>query len=631
MFVDNERKNFEGLLTKKRVEVGDLKKEIEKLNKDKIELAKKLNCYIGDSSIPANGIREYDIIIDIPSVDYLSQSRKSWIIYVSNQLKQKMGSSNYNKKRPLHSLLKEYKKFSTLACLGVLNKGKTFFINKYNGTYLPSGTQAQTIGLSLSISSLNETITIDTAGSNTALQVCEDKTEEHLARKESTEMFICDMSFSLASIIVYVLNELTWNDQRFILALQSKIQSLRSESNIIKKLLVVHNYPKVNSQEELLSEIKTYIESPFNGNFHHHHVDIKKIESKEEIVLFFVESVNKTHHFFLCNDNSEFGKRYNQLTIEKIRTYKNYNDNLDLDKVLLTSLQNNMIPYCKSPKKLKITEHEPTINQINNNNSSNNKSQLEERPIADSLFQTQSFLHPSIDDTIQDNDKSGSEVSTPTISSSSSSPLQPIIKDEKDDNIENKSDEANTSLKYKPLFTSFGTDEYSKHLKELCKLHQMVSPHRSSIKQIPAFTISPEIDCNRENDFKLIANRIEIIGLNMVFSSGFKPFHDIVKVNSDLRYIIEVPQLEMEDIEFETKHLGSQWYLNIKGIKKLRYDSNDQTTVYPSNLTSLCPSQNQRRDGLFEFSLPIPTEYLPIKPAVSLDKGVITFKFEKIG
>ncbi|KAM9980353.1 hypothetical protein ACTFIZ_008644 [Dictyostelium cf. discoideum] len=383
---DNERKAFEGLLLKKNIEVenlkenlkvieNSLKKEIEKLSKDKIELVKKLNCYIGESSIPANAITEYDIIIDIPSVDYLSQSGKSWIIYVSNQLKQNMETLNYNPNRPLHSLLKEYKKFSTLACLGVLNKGKTFFINKYNDTYLPSGTQAQTIGLSLSISSLNETITIDTAGSNTALQVYEDKTEEHLARKESTEMFICDMSFSLASIIVYVLNELTWNDQRFILALQSKIQSLRSENNILKKLLVVHNYPKVNSQEELLSEIKTYIESPFAGNFHHHHIDIKKIESKEEIVLFFVESVNETHHFFLCNDNSDFGKRYNQLTIEKIRTYKNYNDNLDLDNVLLTSLQNNMIPYCKSPKKLKIIEYESTINQINNNNNNNNKNE----------------------------------------------------------------------------------------------------------------------------------------------------------------------------------------------------------------------------------------------------------------
>ncbi|KAM9976285.1 hypothetical protein ACTFIR_010126 [Dictyostelium discoideum] len=52
------------------------------------------------------------------------------------------------------------------------------------------------------------------------------------------------------------------------------------------------------------------------------------------------------------------------------------------------------------------------------------KIQLEERPMADGLFQMQSFLHPDIDDNIQQNHKSGSERSTSICSISS--PLQTL-------------------------------------------------------------------------------------------------------------------------------------------------------------------------------------------------------------
>ncbi|KAK5581303.1 hypothetical protein RB653_001334 [Dictyostelium firmibasis] len=555
----DSKKDF--MIQNSKIEIEELKKEIE-------NLTKKLHCYIDKNEIPKDSVTEYDIIVDIPSVDYFSQLDKSWIVYLSNILKDKMENSNYfDPQRPLGSLLSEYSKYSTLACLGSFNIGKTFFINKYNGSYLPSGTRSQTIGLSLSISRDNETITIDTAGSNTALQVGEDKTEEQLARKESTEMFIRDMAFSLASIIIYVLNELTWTDQRFILALQSKIQSLRSEQNIRKTLIIVHNYQKVNSYEELLAETKTYIDSPFSGTYHHG--DIKKITSKEEVVLFFTESVNDTHHYFLCNDKSDFGKRYNELTIERIRTYKNYNDNLDLDKVLLEGLQNNMVSYCKSPKKLKITQY----------NTSNH---------------------------FRDVQTKGGEIDS--------------------NNNNNGPDEADKSLISKPLF---GSSHNSQLLKDVCILHSAAQPRKSIIKQTLAFTISPETDSNRENDYKLIVNKIEFIGLKMVFSSGFKPMYDIVKVKDQLNILIEAPQIEKEDIEYDIKCIDNhQWYLNIKGIKKLKYDLNDPTTVYPNDLTSLNPSQNQRRDGSFEFSIPIPINYNPTEPNFILEKGVVSFTFK---
>ncbi|KAM9978823.1 hypothetical protein ACTFIY_012581 [Dictyostelium cf. discoideum] len=552
--VSRNNKVLENDIKSLRIKDEENLKSIEKMEKQINELIKKLNCYIGKTIIPENGIKEYDIIIDIPAVDYFSQKDTSWLVFLSQKLKEKMnGPNGFNPSEPFNSLFAEFKKYSTLACLGCFNIGKTFFINKYNNSYLPSGTQSQTIGLSLSICHNNETITIDTAGSNTSLKVGENRSEEQLARKESTEMFIRDMSFSLANTIVYVLNELTWTDQRFILALQSKIQSLRTEQKINKTLIIVHNYPKINSMEELLVEIKTYMDHPFNGTFHHQ-IDFKTIKSKDEVVLFFTESVNNSYHFFLCNDNSEFGKKYNDLTIEKIRsTNKEYNDKLDFDKVLLSGLQNNMVSYCKSPSKLKISE---------------------------------------------------------------------FTKDDKI--IENCHKEMGKILFDKE------SGEFSEYLKELTEIYEKVIPHKTIISQIPVFKIYPENDSNRENEFKLIDNKVEFIGLQMVFWNGFRPNYDIVKVGSDLRYLIEVPQMVLAEISHETKYENTKWNLIVKGVKKLQFDMKNSDSGYPSEETSLCLSNNQRRDGSFELILNIPNNYHPKNPEVVLEKGVLCFTFKLI-
>ncbi|KAM9967551.1 hypothetical protein ACTFIW_001635 [Dictyostelium discoideum] len=547
-------KNLENDNKNHRNKEEEYLKKIENLEKNNNELTKKLNCYIIKTTIPENGIKEYDIIIDIPAVDYFSQKETAWLVFLSQKLKEKMsGPIDFNPLEPFSSLFSEFKKYSTLACLGCFNIGKTFFINKYNNSYLPSGTQSQTIGLSLSICHNNETITIDTAGSNTSLKVGENRSEEQLARKESTEMFIRDMSFSLANTIVYVLKELTWTDQRFILALQSKIQSLRTEQKINKTLIIVHNYPKINSMEELLVEIKTYMDHPFNGTFHHQ-IDFKTIKSKDEVVLFFTESINNSYHFFLCNDNSEFGKKYNDLTIEKIRsTNKEYNDKLDFDKVLLSGLQNNMVSYCKSPSKLKISEFT------------------------------------------------------------------------KDDKITENCHKENGKI----LFDK-ESGEFSVHLKELTEIYEKVTPHKTTISQIPIFKIYPENDSNRENEFKLIDNKVEFIGLQMVFWNGFRPNYDIVKVGSDLRYLIEVPQMVLDEIFHETKYENTKWNLIVKGVKKLQFDMKNSESGYPSDETSFCLSNNQRRDGSFELILNIPNNYHPKNPDVVLEKGVLCFTFKLI-
>ncbi|KAM9978780.1 hypothetical protein ACTFIY_012528 [Dictyostelium cf. discoideum] len=93
--------------------------------------------------IQENGVREYDIVINIPYVNCFPQNKTEWFVYISQILKEKMNEPNgFNPLELLNSLFAENKKHSYVVCYGNFKMGKTFFINKINNSYLPNGTQS---------------------------------------------------------------------------------------------------------------------------------------------------------------------------------------------------------------------------------------------------------------------------------------------------------------------------------------------------------------------------------------------------------------------------------------------------------------------------------------------------------
>ena len=93
---------------------------------------------------------------------------------------------------------------------------------------------------------------LDTAGTNAPLGKSDNASVEleALAQKRATEMFLQELAFSMADVIVVVVNELTWPDQEYLRTLRLKLEQSNKD---YKQLFVIHNFVDVKTEKELLS------------------------------------------------------------------------------------------------------------------------------------------------------------------------------------------------------------------------------------------------------------------------------------------------------------------------------------------------------------------------------------------
>ncbi|KAM9994008.1 hypothetical protein ACTFIZ_011989 [Dictyostelium cf. discoideum] len=316
---------------------------------------------------------DYDFVIEIPSVDSFVIKDASWTVYVNKDLvKHVKEDSPY----PLDYLLECSHKFSTVKLT----------INLINNINLPSGSKTKTKGLSMYISHTNETLFIDTQGSNAQLPyfVDENENEElkkayninqadeiiklnnlHLARKKATESFIQETAIGLSNVVILVVNEMTWHDLQNIMAIQNKIKTQSSsqiEKQKIRKLFVFHNYMNISNIEDLMAMIKTYVKTPFKGYFH------TEFDHNDDFIIYYIDAENSTTHFFLCNHGSDFGKKWNELVGKTVRSkIKNQNfrnQNCEFDTNLLETLKEKMKISIKNPTNLKIVPFINTQTQV---------------------------------------------------------------------------------------------------------------------------------------------------------------------------------------------------------------------------------------------------------------------------
>jgi hypothetical protein len=131
----------------------------------------------------------YDIVVDIRKI---SDIKEGWPIYISSSLSEKVRKCGSMEEKL--AVLRLNEMFTTVAVLGLFNRGKTFLLNKMNNLQLPSGKRVNTRGLSFMQSSLpgKNLVLLDTAGTNSPLgRITSDETEgATLAQKKATEMFM---------------------------------------------------------------------------------------------------------------------------------------------------------------------------------------------------------------------------------------------------------------------------------------------------------------------------------------------------------------------------------------------------------------------------------------------------------
>ena len=236
-----------------------------------------------------------------------------------------------------------------ITAIGNSNQGKSFILSKISEIKIPSGYSIITKGLSiffpdnLAEKGANKRyIILDTEGSQNAITI-EDKDEriefdklkgiermdtiEARSRdRQMTENFLQSFALDSAHIVIAVVGQLTFQDQKFL----NRIK----ESTKNKNLFIVHNLMFLEEKEQVKEHMETVIKSSLFFNLVERKMislvkGTKEEENKKnnENDTYFVETIedatkNKTNHIIhliMARENTEAGNYYNNSTIKFLR------------------------------------------------------------------------------------------------------------------------------------------------------------------------------------------------------------------------------------------------------------------------------------------------------------------------
>ncbi|GAM20855.1 hypothetical protein SAMD00019534_040300 [Acytostelium subglobosum LB1] len=201
--------------------------------------------------------------------------------------------------------------YSTMCILGSFNKGKSYILSRIFGLNFESSSFSHTVGISVVMSRGDNDMTqniigLDTKGSQQAVV---GGTKEGLTEAGSTEHFLKCLSFYLSDVILIVVDRLTTEDQVYIHQMK---YMLKKEKNTTKRIIVVHNLPKVTTLEQMDQVIKEDI------------VDCCKAKLSDPNRPYWAEE-DHTKHVVLAHDErlnkSPAGLLYNQRTILMLKEW----------------------------------------------------------------------------------------------------------------------------------------------------------------------------------------------------------------------------------------------------------------------------------------------------------------------
>lgn len=144
-----------------------------------------------------------------------------------------------------------------VAVVGLYDKGKTFVLNNLSDSNLPSGKKVNTKGLSFKYVDIDHStrlILLDTAGSYSPVKVVNNNS---IIEREATEHFILELVFDIADYFLFVVNDFTSLDQRYLDKLSRSLQTTASKG--FREVIVIHNFKEVESEEILEHIWKTQV------------------------------------------------------------------------------------------------------------------------------------------------------------------------------------------------------------------------------------------------------------------------------------------------------------------------------------------------------------------------------------
>ena len=231
---------------------------------------------------------------------------------------------------------KEKTQIPTQIVVGVLgreNVGKTYIMSRISGVNLPTGHNLQTKGLSIKYSTKENVITtcLDSAGihapvyyfdenvnqkymkqnekfEDLELMDKETKRLEMINDKKLTETFIEDFILNSANVILIIVGQLTQDDQTIT-------ERVRREYQFKKKIIIIHNFPFLATEEAIQDRVKKDIEMAFD-------VETRTIPGTD-LIYYCEKQENKDNtnkepivHFIYAHEGSEVGAKYNNATLK---------------------------------------------------------------------------------------------------------------------------------------------------------------------------------------------------------------------------------------------------------------------------------------------------------------------------
>jgi len=263
--------------------------------------------------------------------------------------------------------------------VGNYNKGKTFLFELLSGTKMPYGFNTNTQGISIVYLNDKEgakdtpVIGLDTRGGALPLDLTllrrrlneldvsksfrgtmlqkqdeKEKEEEDLLRQilrdhEATEDIIQNFILEEASLIVVMVSDLTFEDQKLVNKIKKKFKN-----DGTKKIVVVHNLYHTHYKADIEYKISEFITRSFllqKENFTYVLPDKNRI--------YFTEKFSKQGlipHVILAKQDTEAGDFYNEATVRYIRSCILANDknkSINVVDAFYKYLQKNLFTYVK--------------------------------------------------------------------------------------------------------------------------------------------------------------------------------------------------------------------------------------------------------------------------------------------
>ena len=329
----NKEGNRKETKENKKKKKHKIKEQSENKDQNEINLGKDDNKKNEESAMNDKKKEElnYDIWIKIVS---LYELLKGWNI-------------EYGKKGLEDYLYMKNKEVLLIGLLGLKNSGKSFILSKLLNKNISKKEETDNLYLKYMINAKKNInlAFIDTPGLGRSLKKCKNYSIKELEKFNiQTDNFLTNFILKKSNIVICVVGNLNFNEQKLLNKLKIKDEEYKKEYNELKKLFIIHNLKDLSTKEEVDNYInKVLFESI---SFKLNELETQS-ERENENTKYFIESNDdkemQIYHFIVAKENSEAGNYYNESTytmiIQKYNSFNYKNKSFDLVNEIKEEIQ----------------------------------------------------------------------------------------------------------------------------------------------------------------------------------------------------------------------------------------------------------------------------------------------------